>query len=188
MSEKVVSSRTLTRNTLRIAKGTKVDMDFVMDVLQEYDFERVDFVVEPGQYAVRGGIIDVFSYANDNPYRIEFFDDIVDSLRTFDPVTQLSIHQYDTISVLPNMQRRAQDVVTIEDHVPLTHYFGTTDMVWVQGLMFACDQIETLYANTGRDDNHYVSANDFLRSLLRCRILEQGNSTYFTKAVRLAGF
>lgn len=185
LSEKVVSSRTLTRNTLRIAKGTKVDMDFVMDVLQEYDFERVDFVVEPGQYAVRGGIIDVFSYANDNPYRIEFFDDIVDSLRTFDPVTQLSIHQYDTISVLPNMQRRAQDVVTIEDHVPLTHYFGTTDMVWVQGLMFACDQIETLYANTGRDDSHYVSANDFLRSLLRCRILEQGNSTYFTKAVRL---
>ena len=186
LSERVVSSRTLTRNTLRIAKGTKVDMDFVMDVLQEYEFERVDFVVEPGQYAVRGGIIDVFSYANDQPFRIEFFDDTVDSLRSFDPVSQLSVRQYDTISILPDMQRRAQDVVTVEDRVPLTHYFGSGDVVWVQGLMFACESVETLYANAGRDDKHYVSANDLLRSLLRCRIVEQGNSTYFTKAQRLA--
>ena len=103
LSERVVSSRTLTRNTLRIVKGAKVDMDFVMDVLQEYEFERVDFVVEPGQYAVRGGIIDVFSYANDQPFRIEFFGDMVDSLRTFDPVTQLSVRQHDNISILPNM-------------------------------------------------------------------------------------
>ena len=185
LSERVVSSRTLTRNTLRIAKDTKVDMDFVMDVLQEYEFERVDFVVEPGQYAVRGGIIDVFSYANDQPFRIEFFDDMVDSLRSFDPVSQLSVRQYDTISILPDMQRRAQDVVTVEDRVPLTHYFGSNDLVWVQGLMFACEQIETLYANAGRDDMHYVSANDLLRSLLRCRIVEQGNSIYFNKAERL---
>ena len=185
LSERVVSSRTLTRNTLRISKGAKVDMDFVTDVLQEYEFERVDFVVEPGQYAVRGGIIDVFSYANDQPFRIEFFDDMVDSLRTFDPVSQLSVRQYDNISILPNMQRRAQDIVTIEEKVPLTHYFGSEDVVWVQGLMFACERIETLYANAGRDDIHYVSANDLLRSLLRCRIIEQGNSTYFTKAERL---
>ena len=186
LSEKVVSSRTLTRNTLRISKGAKIDMDFVTDVLQEYEFDRVDFVVEPGQYAVRGGIIDVFSYANDQPFRIEFFDDMVDSLRTFDPVSQLSVRQYDNISILPNMQRRAQDVVTIEEKVPLTNYFGSADVVWVQGLMFACERIETLYANAGRDDTHYVSANDLLRSLLRCRIVEQGNSTYFTKAERLA--
>ena len=75
LSEKVVSSRTLTRNTLRLSKGAKMEMDHVMEVLQDYDFERVDFVVEPGQFAVRGGIIDVFSYANEHPYRIEFFDD-----------------------------------------------------------------------------------------------------------------
>lgn len=185
LSERVVSSRTLTRNTLRIAKGAKVDMDFVMDVLQEYEFERVDFVVEPGQYAVRGGIIDVFSYANDQPFRIEFFDDMVDSLRSFDPVTQLSVRHYDNISILPNMQRRAKDVVTVEEKVPLTNYFGSSDVMWVQGLMFAAERVETLYANAGRDDEHYVSANDLLRSLLRCRIVEQGNSTYFTKAERL---
>ena len=182
LAEKVVSSRTLTRNTLRIVKGTKVDMDFVMDVLQEYGFERVDFVVEPGQYAVRGGIIDVFSFANDQPYRIEFFDDAVDSLRTFDPVTQLSQKQYDQISVLPNMERRAEDVLTVEEKVPLPSYFGSTDIVWVQGLMFVCESVESLFAKAGRDESYYCSANEFLRSLLRCRIIEQGNSTYFTKA------
>ena len=185
LSEKVVSSRTLTRNTLRLSKGAKMEMDHVMEVLQDYDFERVDFVVEPGQFAVRGGIIDVFSYANEHPYRIEFFDDEIDSLRTFDPVSQLSIKQYDQISVLPNMERRAQDVITVEEKVPLLHYFGSNDLVWVQGLMFVSETLETLFANAGRDEQYYCSGNEFIKSLLRCRIIEQGNSTYFSKADQL---
>ena len=185
LSEKVVSSRTLTRNTLRLSKGAKMEMDHVMEVLQDYDFERVDFVVEPGQFAVRGGIIDVFSYANEHPYRIEFFDDEIDSLRTFDPVSQLSIKQYDQISVLPNMERRAQDVITVEEKVPLLHYFGSNDLVWVQGLMFVSETLETLFANSGRDEQYYCSGNEFIKSLLRCRIIEQGNSTYFSKADQL---
>ncbi len=185
LSEKVVSSRTLTRNTLRLSKGAKMEMDHVMEVLQDYDFERVDFVVEPGQFAVRGGIIDVFSYANEHPYRIEFFDDEIDSLRTFDPVSQLSIKQYDQISVLPNMERRAQDVITVEEKVPLLHYFGSNDLVWVQGLMFVSETLETLFANSGRDEQYYCSGNEFIKSLLRCRIIEQGNSTYFSKAEQL---
>ena len=67
--EKVVSSRTLTRNTLRLTKGTDTDIDFIVDIMQEYEFDRVDFVVEPGQYAVRGGIVDVFSFANEQQDR-----------------------------------------------------------------------------------------------------------------------
>ena len=181
--EKVVSSRTLTRNTLRLVKGTRTDIDFIMDILQEYDFERVDFVVEPGQYAVRGGIVDVFSYADEHPFRIEFFDDTIESLRSFDPVSQLSIKQYDQISILPNMARRPPDTVTIEEKVPLLHYFGSNDIVWVQSLMFVSETIQTLFANSGQDSQHYCSANEFLKSLLRLRIIEQGNSTYFDKAV-----
>ena len=177
--EKVMSKRTLTRNTLRIAKGTKVDMDFVMETLQEYDFDRVDFVVEPGQYAVRGGIIDVYSYANEYPFRIEFFDDEVDSLRTFDPVSQLSVKQMDQIVVLPNMERRAQDVVTVEERVPLLAYFGSDDSVWLQNLMFVAESVETLFAKAGKDETYYCSANDLLRQLLKCRIVEYGNSKYF---------
>ncbi len=185
LSEKVVSSKTLTRNTLRLAKGARMEMDHVMEVLQDYDFERVDFVVEPGQFALRGGIIDVFSYANEHPYRIEFFDDEIDSLRTFDPVSQLSIKQYDQISVLPNMERRAQDVETVEEKVSLLHYFGSDDLVWVQGLMFVGETLETLFANAGRDASHYCSGNEFFKALLRCRVIEQGNSVYFSKAEQL---
>ena len=180
--EKVVSSRTLTRNTLVVCKGAHLSMDFIIDTLQEYEFERVDFVVEPGQYAVRGGIIDVFSYANEYPFRIEFFDDEIDSLRTFDPVTQLSVKQYDTVNILPNMARHSQDTVTVEEKVPLLHYFGSDDTVWVQGLMFISETIESLFAKTGHDESLYCSANQFLKELLRCRIVETGNSSYFTKA------
>ena len=186
LSEKVVSSRTLTRNTLRVSKGARMSMDHVMEVLQDYDFERVDFVVEPGQFAIRGGILDVFSFANEHPYRIEFFDDEVDSLRTFDPVSQLSIKQYDQISVLPNIERRSHDVLTVEEKVPLLHYFGSDDIVWVQGLMLVSETLETLFANAGSDGQYYCSGNEFIRGLLRCRIVEQGNSNYFTKAEQIA--
>lgn len=180
--EKVVSSRTLTSKTLTVLRGTQLSMDFVIDVLQDYDFERVDFVVDPGQYAVRGGIIDVFSFANEYPFRIEFFGDEVDSLRTFDPVTQLSIKQYDQIGVLPNMAHRGPEQVTVEEQVSLLQYFGSTDVVWVQGLMFVSDIIEKHFDLSGRDAEHYCSANEFLKSLIRCRIVETGNSSYFTKA------
>lgn len=183
--EKVASSRTLTRNTLRIAKGAHMEMDHVMEVLQDYDFEHVDIVVEPGQFALRGGIIDVFSFANEQPYRIEFFDDEVESLRTFDPVTQLSVRQFDQISILPNMERRAKDEVEIEEKVPLLSYFGSNDIVWMQGLMMMSEKIESLFAKAGKDEEYYCSANEFLKSLLRCRIVEVGTSSYFSKSEKI---
>ena len=183
LSEKVVSSRTLTSKTLTVTRGAELSMDFVIDVLQDYDFERVDFVVDPGQFAVRGGIIDVFSFANEYPFRIEFFGDVVDSLRTFDPVTQLSIKQFDHIGILPNMARHAAASVTVEEKVPLLHYFSSRDIVWVQGLMFVSDTVETFFAQAGRDETQTCSANEFLKSLLPCRIVEMGSSSYFTKAM-----
>ena len=191
--ERVVSCRTLTQQMLTIARGAKLEMDFVIDVLQDYEFDRVDFVVAPGQYAVRGGIIDVFSFANDHPYRIEFFDDTVDSLRTFDAVSQLSIKHFDSISILPNMQQRGDkepQSVIIEERVPIADYFSSDDLLWVQGLMFVNESVQTLFAkttqgNAGPDSQHYCSANDLLRSILRLRIIELGNSVYFTKAAKL---
>ena len=182
LSEKVVSSRTLTKQTLIVERGAALTMDFLIDALQEYDFERVDFVVDPGQYAVRGGIIDVFSFANEYPFRIEFFDDVVDSLRTFDPVTQLSIKQFDQVGILPNMVQQ----VVVEEKVPLLSYFSGDDMVWVQGLMYVADNIETHFANAGRDEARYCSGNLFLKHLLGCRIIEMGNSSYFNNIETLA--
>ena len=107
LSEKVFTRRLLAKNTFKVKVGDKISLDFLSDVLFEYGFENVDFVVEPGQFAIRGGLIDVFSFANEVPYRIEFFGDEVDSIRSFKIGTQLSIENLNNIVLLPNMQERS---------------------------------------------------------------------------------
>jgi transcription-repair coupling factor (superfamily II helicase) len=104
--EQVVTRRELKRNTLKISQGEKVSLDFIHDVLHEYKFNRVDFVVEPGDFAIRGGIIDVFSFSNEQPYRIEFFGDEVDSIRTFDIESQLSVNRLNRIDIMPNLENK----------------------------------------------------------------------------------
>ncbi len=105
--EKVVTRKELEKNTLKIGLNDTLSLDFVNEVLFEYQFKRVDFVTEPGEFSVRGGIVDVFSFSNDEPYRIEFFGDEVDSIRTFDVETQLSTDQIKKISVIPNVENKA---------------------------------------------------------------------------------
>ena len=100
--EKVVSHSTLKKNTLEVIKDSRLSLDFVNEMLFEYRFNRVDFVTQPGEFSVRGGIIDVFSFSNQHPYRIEFYDDQVESLRSFDVATQLSISTLNKIKLLPN--------------------------------------------------------------------------------------
>ena len=102
--EKVPTQKKLTTNTLRVEKGKKYSLDFMNELLLEYHFERVDFVYEPGQFAIRGGILDVYSYSNDLPFRVEFFGDEMDSIRTFDPVDQLSQAKHDFFNIIPNVQ------------------------------------------------------------------------------------
>lgn len=104
--EKVVTRKELERNTLKILVNDKLSIDFVNEVLFEYKFKRVDFVTEPGEFSVRGGIVDVFSFSHDEPYRIEFFGDDVDSIRTFDVETQLSTEQIKKINIIPNVANK----------------------------------------------------------------------------------
>ncbi len=143
--EKVVSQATLRKNTLEVVKGSQLSLDFVNEVLFDYNFERVDFVSQPGEFSVRGGIIDVFSFANQHPYRIEFFDEEVESLRSFDVGSQLSIASLDKIKLLPNTSegfKRAARKSLIELIAPsgvlvmqnldalasrLDHYFGEAE-------------------------------------------------------------
>ena len=104
--EKVINRQSLVANTFAIQVGEKLDPNFIGEMLGEYDFERTDFVYEAGQYAVRGGIVDIFSYANELPYRIELFGDEVESIRTFNPETQLSVERKAQISIIPNVQTK----------------------------------------------------------------------------------
>ncbi len=100
--EKIISQRTLHQNTFTIKKEDVLSLQFVNESLFDMGFERVDFVTAPGEFAVRGGIIDVFSFAYQHPYRIEFFDETIERLCTFDIETQRALHNFDSIALLPN--------------------------------------------------------------------------------------
>ena len=189
--EKVVSCKTLANNTLQLKVGTSLSVDFLVESLMEYGFERVDFVVEPGQYALRGGIVDVFSFANEYPFRIEFFGDDVESLRTFDTVSQLSIQKIDSITIIPNLQTTTE-TVSIDEKVLLLEYMNDSDVVWVNNLMFAIEAVEKgfleaeaiykqLVSTISRQkpEELYSTANEFLKAILDLSVVEFGESTYF---------
>lgn len=106
LTEKVINERSLLENTYTAKIGETLDPEFITELLAEYDFEKVDFVYEAGQFAIRGGIIDIFSYANELPFRIELFGDEIDTIRTFDPLTQLSQETKDYAPIVPDVQSK----------------------------------------------------------------------------------
>lgn len=141
LCEKVVTRRQLAKFSIKLKTAEKISLDFVSDLLLEYNFERVDFVIEPGQFSIRGGILDVFSFSNDHPYRIEFFGDEVETIRTFDPMNQLSISQLNHIQLLPNIQDR----FITEEHETLLHYFSDDLNVWLDEAAQFSDRIDAEY-------------------------------------------
>ena len=106
LAEKVINKRSLAQNTFSIKLKENLDLRFLEEFLHTYDFEKTDFVYEAGQFAVRGGIIDIYSFAYEHPYRIELFGDEVDSIRTFDPGSQLSIDALESVNIIPNIQSK----------------------------------------------------------------------------------
>ena len=108
LTEKVVSRKALKKNTLVLNDGEATSVDFILELLLEFGFYRVDFVVEPGQFSLRGGIVDVFSYSNDFPFRIEIMGDQVESLRTFNPESQISVQKLKKITILPDISQMAE--------------------------------------------------------------------------------
>jgi len=104
LMQKVVSEKSIKTRMLRMHVGESLGIDFVVEMLTEYHFQRVDFVYEPGQFSVRGSIVDIFSYANELPYRCDFFGDEVESIRVFDIETQLSQERKSEIIVIPDLQ------------------------------------------------------------------------------------
>nr|WP_314560850.1 transcription-repair coupling factor [uncultured Capnocytophaga sp.] len=109
--EKVITRKQLEANTLKISKGDQLTIEFLNEVLFSYNFNRTDFVTEPGEFSVRGGIVDVFSFSNNEPYRIEFFGNEVESIRTFDVESQLSTAQLNGVTIIPNVENKEGDEV-----------------------------------------------------------------------------
>lgn len=141
LSEKVINKRSLSKNTFTITVNEKLDTNFLGEVLASYDFEKTDFVYEAGQYSIRGGIVDVFSYANDLPYRIDLFGDEVESIRTFDPESQLSIESVSRINIIPDVQNR----LTLESREPFLNFLPTDARLWFKDVELTLEIIEKCF-------------------------------------------
>ena len=139
--EQVITKSELNRNTLKLSVGEELSLDFINEILHEYNFNRVDFVTEPGDFAIRGGIIDVFSFSNDEPYRIEFFGDEVDSIRTFDIETQLSINKLNKINIMPNVENKLLE----EKRESFLKYISSKTIVFAKNVDLASDKLNKLF-------------------------------------------
>lgn len=142
--EKVISPDRLKSNTFVISKGDTLSHDFLVDLLVEYGFERVDFVYEPGQYSVRGSIIDIFSFADEMPFRLDFFGDEVDSIRSFDIESQLTKDTPEKVTIIPNIHDRELDDVRI----PITDFFAKDVVFMFSDLAVIIERINQIYDNT----------------------------------------
>ena len=132
LAEKVVSCRELTDKTLKLHVGEKVDTAFITEVLHQNGFERVDYVYEPGQYAVRGSIIDAFSFASEYPFRIDFFGDEVESIRTFEVDTQLSREKKEGVSIVPDLASTGTSSASLLDFLPADATLAMRDFLWLR--------------------------------------------------------
>ncbi|MCS7037508.1 MAG: hypothetical protein RMJ33_12835 [Saprospiraceae bacterium] len=144
--EEVVAPEVLTKSRIEIVKGEKLDIDFVIQVLVEYGFVRTDFVYEPGQFSLRGGILDLFSYGNEYPYRIELLDVEVESIRTFDPLTQLSRQNIERVQIVPNWGTAH----TREEKMPLLRVLPSDAVLWIEDAQFLHDRLLVCFEEAER--------------------------------------
>ncbi|USD25956.1 transcription-repair coupling factor [Flagellimonas marinaquae] len=190
--EKVVTRKELDKNTQKIKIGDEISLDFLNEVLFEYQFKRVDFVTEPGEFSVRGGIVDVFSFSHDEPYRIEFFGDEVDSIRTFDVETQLSTDKVKKITIIPNVENK----FTEEIRESFLKYVSASTVVFAKNLALIYDRIDSLFekaeesfAKLSQEIKHAKPKELFADSILLKAQLEDylcveiGNSSVSSGAV-----
>jgi transcription-repair coupling factor (superfamily II helicase) len=186
--EKVVTRKELDKNTLKVAVADQISIDFINEVLFEYNFKRVDFVSEPGEFSVRGGIIDVFSFSNDNPYRIEFFGNEVDSIRTFDVETQLSLEKQKKISIIPNVENKFLQ----ENRESFLNYINPKTVLFVQETEMVLSQFDKLFDKAteafgklsgdikhASPDELFINQSSFVKKALDFSIVEIGLKSIF---------
>ncbi len=193
LSEKVITKKSLASNTYVVKAKEKLDREFLEQFLHAYDFEKTDFVYEAGQFAVRGGIIDVFSFAHELPYRIELSGDEVDTIRSFDPGSQLSVETLDKVSLMPNIQTR----LVKEDRQSLLEFMSPGTRLWIKDVKLTIDILDKCFekASVGfnrivhdsgsstlaLEPNHlFETASSFLKQLSVISIIEFGNRFHFT--------
>ena len=187
--EKVVTRKELDKNTLKVTVGDQISIDFINEVLFEYHFKRVDFVSEPGEFSVRGGIVDVFSFSNDNPYRIEFFGNEVDTIRSFDVETQLSVKTEKKISIIPNVENKFMQ----ENRESFLQYINEKTVIFLQNTDLILAQLAKLFEKAdeafdklpkeiqhAKPEELFINHKSFLKKAEHFTLVEIGNSSSFS--------
>lgn len=185
LAEKVVSQQELSDKTLKLHKGERVDLTFITDVLYNYGFEYVDYVYEPGQYAVRGSIIDVFSFSSEYPYRIDFFGDEVESIRTFEVESQLSREKKESIAIVPDLAVTGTVSTCFLDFIPRDTTLVMRDFLWLrERIQTVHDEALTPQALLAQEaeenggitlEGKLIDGSEFMLRALDFRRMEMGN-------------
>lgn len=194
LTEKVINKRSLSKNTFSAKVGEQIDIEFFSELLLTYDFEKTDFVYEAGQFAVRGGILDVFSYAHDLPYRIELFGNEIESIRTFDPNSQLSVEQVKEINLIPNVQTK----LIQEERQGFLEFLPNNTKIWYKDFQQTKDIIDAYFekasqsfsqiTNDGENkvalkpEHLFETSKSFISQTKSLTQIEFGNRFYFKNA------
>src|SRR5215217_5852817 len=173
--EKVVVSKAISENIIHLKTGDEIAPESLYAKLVDYGFERTDFVYEPGQFAVRGGILDIYSFGNDKPYRVELFGNDIDSIRIIDPETQLSERRLLQVSIIPNVATEFEE----EQKVSLLEFLPENTIIWMQDEELTRERLLTAEEELGlflqlvsdgkkkdeegdKLEKHTVAADDFI--------------------------
>ena len=174
LAERVADAETLGRDTIRVAVGDSISPEVLVDALVDAGFEKVDFVYEPGQYSVRGGIVDVFSYSESKPYRVDFFGDEVDSIRRFEISSQLSADKLDRVEILPDLTASGSS----SERVSLARFIGDAAIFWCYDADYVLRRINDLRRKVVADledpaqiDRLLTSRNGLLSDIGGSRLL-----------------
>jgi transcription-repair coupling factor (superfamily II helicase) len=186
LTEKVVSNDQLDSCTMKLAVGERVSLDFISDFLYEVGFERVDFVYEPGQFAVRGGIVDIFSFSSSLPYRIDFFGDEVESIRSFGVDNQLSNDSLSNITIISNTQSESNTkfLTSITGLVP------SNTLVWLRDVELMTAKLTEVYSQAdaiteGKADDKYVQEAVMSKWINEIATVEFGIKKHFANSVTI---
>jgi transcription-repair coupling factor (superfamily II helicase) len=203
--EKVVLSTTLSANIISIKQADTLDVNAMLERFVQHGFERTDFVYEPGQFAIRGGILDIYSFGNEKPYRVELFGNEVDSIRIFDPETQLSERKLLQVNIIPNVETQfeAGEKVSLFEFLPANTIVWTEDWQFIkekiqqqeEDLEIYLEVVKTLGSSktANRDDDEVnekkeISPDDFVNAAIledqitQKHIVEFGRAAYFSKS------
>ena len=190
VAEKVITATSLREKVLTLSVGEKLDTEFIVDLLLQYGFDRVDFVYEPGQFSSRGSIIDIFSFSNELPYRIDFFGKEVDSIRLFDIETQLSIESIQTVSIVPNIHREKQS-----ETIALLSFISAQSLLLFNDFRLVKDSINKQYdaslvaandtVNQPNLKTALITGDDFLTQIHPFRKIEFAQNKHFSQSIQV---